>query len=97
MIMSSRLRQVEARAVPDAMGAIVGPQLAPRSWRTNSGGIMAHSHALRHSGLSREVRDRPAQAAADMRDTSPWFFLTFGPASLMMTVILVAWLSRMSF
>ena len=55
------------------------------------------THALRHSGLHREVRAQSAVAAATRRDENPWFFLTFGPVSLMVTVVLVAWLSKMSF
>ena len=58
---------------------------------------MAQTEALRHSALNRELRGRTSQAEVQARDTSPWFFLTFGPASLLMTLILVSWLSRMSF
>ena len=58
---------------------------------------MAHSQALRHSGLSAEARAPSAVATATRRDENPWFFLTFGPASLMLTVVVVAWLSKMAF
>jgi hypothetical protein len=55
---------------------------------------MAHSSAYQRAYVDTQVDNNIAPAAA--RDTSPWFFLMFGPTTMLITVILVAWLSKAS-
>jgi hypothetical protein len=58
---------------------------------------MAHSETLSHPGLHHDATGRAAPQRVSARDGSPWFFLTFGPASMLLTVIILCWLAKASF